>query len=60
MQILNFAIGKGLKHHNQASTMLYSWCDTESCQLFAADRPSYLTQRFQTLIHQSTESIVQS
>ena len=60
VQIPDFVIGKSLppRRHNRAPSMLYSWCDEWGrMQLFhqplAAHRPSYLTQRFQTLIHQS-------
>ena len=33
--------------------MLYSWCDTGGCSSFTNASPSYLTQRFWILIHQS-------
>ena len=57
VQISDFAIGKNPPHHNRASSMFYGWCDKEGLvlfhQLFAAHRPSYLSQRFRTLIRQS-------
>ena len=44
-------------HHNGTSSILYCWYDTEGLllfhQLFAAHRPSYLTERFRTWIRQS-------
>ena len=33
-QIPDFAIGKSPLHHNRASSMLYSWCDTGGCSSF--------------------------
>ena len=49
----DFAISKSPQHHNRAFSMLYSWFDTWGCSSFTTYRPSYLTQRFWTLIHQS-------
>ena len=46
-----FSIGKSSPEQKRAS-MLYSWCDTGSCISFATHRPSYLIQRFRTLIRQ--------
>ena len=50
VQISEFAIGKSPPHHNWASSMLYSRCDTVGYSSFTTHRPSYLTQRFWTLI----------
>ena len=34
VQILDFAIGKRLTHHNRAFSILYAWWDTEGCSCF--------------------------
>ena len=40
VQIPDIGIGKSLPHYNQASSMLYGWCDTGACSSFTNSSPN--------------------